>query len=68
MASELQIGTTGCLDRNDLHTLICETIAARLLDAWSDVLIARDADILDLLRHEVVDGNQSLGIKVDTLI
>ena len=39
LATELQIHTTGGFDGNDLHPLICETIAARLLDAWSDVLV-----------------------------
>ena len=63
LATELQIHTTGGFDGNDLYALIRETIAARLLDTRGNVFIARDAEILYLLRHKIIDDNQCLGVK-----
>ena len=67
-ASEFKVDSIIRLDRTDSDTLISEAFCAGSLDSWSDFLIACSAEILDLLRHEVVDGHQSLGVKVDTLI
>lgn len=67
-ASELKVDSIICLDRTDCDTLIGESHCAGSFDSWSNIPVACNAEILDLLRHEVVDGHQGLGVKVDTLI
>ena len=67
-ASELKVDSIIRLDRTDCDTLIGESLCAGSFDSWSDILVACNTEVLDLLRHEVVDGHQSLGVEVDTLI
>ena len=67
-ASELKVDSIIRLDRKDCDTLIGESLCAGSIDSWSDILVAFNTKVFDLLRHEVVDGHQSLGVKVDTLI
>lgn len=67
-ASELKVDSIIRLDRTDRNTLIGESLCAGSFDSWSDILVACNTKVFDLLRHEVVDGHQSLGVKVDTLI
>ena len=66
-ASELKVDSIIRLDRTDCDTLIGESLCVGSFDSWSDILVACNTEVFDLLRHEVVDGHQSLGVKVDTL-
>ena len=66
-ASELKVDSIIRLDRTYRHTLIGEALCAGSIDSWSDILVACHTEVHDRLRHEVVDGHQSLGVEVDTL-
>ena len=67
-ASELKVDSIIRLDWTDRNTMIGESLCAGSFDSWSDILVACNTEVFDLLRHEVVDGHKSLGVKVDTLI
>ena len=65
--TEFQADAVGGLHWSDCHALIDKTFAYRCLNSWGDGFVVAQAELLDFLWHEVVDGNQRLGVEVDIL-
>ena len=65
---EFKVDAIGCLYWRDCHTLVDEMLAYRFLNTWGNGFVTACAKRLYLLWHEIVNGSQCLGVKVNLFV